>query len=33
MDFVDKGTPSTISVNSSSTCAVGGRSDTGEMVS
>ena len=30
MDFFDKGTPSTISVDPSSTCAVGGQSDTGQ---
>ena len=33
MDSVDKGTPSTISVNPSSTFAVGGQSDTGQMFS
>ena len=33
LDFVDKGTPSTISANPSSTYAVGGQSDTGQMFS
>ena len=33
MDFIDEGTPSTISVNPSSTSAVGGQSDTGQLFS
>jgi serine/threonine-protein kinase HSL1, negative regulator of Swe1 kinase len=33
MDLVDEGTPSTISVNPSSTYAVGGQSDTGQLYS